>query len=762
MATAIFFQGRRLNVPQAVTKVDATGLAATSPASVGVIAMVGMAEGGAPLTVDESLSDATTPNRVQERYRSGDLRTAGIFAFEPSADTAVPGGASKEILVKVNPATASGLTLPDGNNADSLDVTSKDFGLFTNQINLDVDPGTVIGKKYTVVFESAVEVFDDVGGVGIFDAIYAPGAEGYDTAVATINVTSLTVAATKAVTGLVAERAADIAAPGVVDVVSSAAGDITQTLTAYGLDGLGALVTDVIALDGTTNVQGTVAFTKVLATRLSAAAVGTVTVSNFPVTTTLFTMAPAVLTRGLLDTTNTPAAGVATVSIDVDTAVDVVIIGTNAAGAVVSEVFDMTAGNTTPVVGTTVFASITIILLGDVAGARTITTAIDAALTLHSEFTTVAKVVDRLNALAGFTANALVSNFTTFLMVDADYHAAASRPPVSLLTPAKDFFADLFEAAKVLTERSQFVNGARATAGGLPPADTVAAVYLVGGSEGTTTITEWQAAFKLLEKRRYNTLVPLSRDPAVHSLALTHLLAKAGRLKSEANGYVGIGTADGAGETRAEIQSQIQALNTRHLSAISQELERFDPLTGVATFFPPYIYAAVAAGMQAGSTIAEPLTHKTMIGTNIRNDSSWDVEEDKSELIDRGLMIMEKKDGIGIRVVRSITTHLADDNLAFSEMSSNESLITFLFEFREELEKRVGTRGLARTAGAIKSLGRGAAGRMVDEEKIFDFRALTVEQVGDVFPVSIEVALINPVNFIPITVHLTPSVGIAA
>jgi hypothetical protein len=762
MATAIFFNGRRLNIPQAVTKIDATALAAVAPAATGIVALVGTAEGGAPLTVQEDLVDASQPSVIQERYRSGDLRTAALFAFDPSADDAIPGGAQRVIGVKVNPATQSGLSLPDGNGADALDVTSKDWGLFTNQINIEVGAGTTIGKKYTVVFEDTVEVFDDVGGEDIFDLTYTPSTEGYDTAVGTVDASSFTVAATKAEAGLDSERAADIPSAGVLDVVSSAGGDTTQTLTVYGLDGTGALISEAIALTGSSNTQGSTSFTKVLACRLDAAAAGTITVSDFPVTTTLFTIAPATLTRGLVDTTNTPAAGAATVSIDVDAAHDAVLIGTNAAGTTVNEVFDLTAGATTPVVGSVAFAAITTILLGDVAAARTVTVAIDAAQTLHAEFNTVAKVVDRLNAINGFTANATVTNFTTFRMVDADYHAAPTRPAADVHSSAGSFYADLYFAATTLTQQSQFVNGARATGGGLPPADTSAPVFLVGGSEGTPTITEWQDAFTLLEKRRYNTLVPLSRDPAVHALALSHLVAKTGRLKSEANGYVGIGKADGSGETRTELQSQIQALNTRHLSAISQELERFDPITGEATFYPPYIYAAVAAGMQAGSTIAEPLTRKRMIGTDIRNDSTWNVETDTSALIDRGLMIAEKVDGVGIRWVRSITTHLADDNLAFVEMSSNESLNTFVFEFREALEAQIGRRGLGNSVGAITALARGTAQRLVDEEKIVGFRSLQVDQVGDVFPVSIQVALVNPINFIPITVHLTPTVQLAA
>jgi hypothetical protein len=762
MATAIFFNGRRLNVPQAVTKIDTSGLATVSPAAVGIIALVGTAEGGKPLTIEESEADATRPSKILERYHGGDLRTAGIFAFEPSADEAIPGGAQKVIGVKVNPATQSGISLPDGNGADAIDITSKDYGLRENQVNIEVGSGTTKGKKLTVVFEDTAEVFDDTGGDSLFDAIYAPDSEGYGTMLGSIDASAFVAAATKAKTGLSAERTNDIPAPGVFDAVSSAAGDTTQSLTVFGLDGSGNAISETKKLSGTTNVQGSTSFTKVVGCVLDGACAGTVTVSDYPITTTLFTLAPATLTRGLVVTTNTPAAGVPTVSIDSDTAVDAVLVGLSPAGAVALEAFDLTTGATTPVVGTTDFAALTYIALGDVALARTVTISIDAAKTLHASFSTVAKVVDRLNALAGFTANANIGSYTTFRMVDADYNVAPTRPAENLIGAAKDFYADLYFCANKLTSSSAFVNGAKATGGALPPANTTAPVFLIGGDEGTTTIAEWQQAFDLLKKRRYNIIVPLTRDPAVHFLALTHLIAKAGVLKSEANGYVGIGKADGSGETRSEIQSQIQALNTRHICAISQELQRFDNDTGESTWYPPYMKAVVAAGMQAGSVIGEPLTHKLLLGTDIRNDPSWSVEDDVSDLIDRGLMMSEKIDGVGIRWVRSITTHLADDNVVFVEMSANESLITAVYEFRNRMEQKIGSRGLGGTVGTLYSIGRGVLNEMVDEEKIVAHRALQIEQVGDVFPTSVQLSVVLPVNFIPITIHLTPTLAAAA
>lgn len=749
MASAIFFAGRRINIPQAVTAIDASGLPSSSPAAVGTVAIIGTAEGGAPLSVVESDSDATQPSAIQKRYRSGDLRTAALFAFQPSADPAVPGGAQKVIGVKVNPSTSAAVTLPDVNSADSLRVFAKDSGLFTSQINVEVAAGTDQGKKFTVTFEDHVEVFDDLGGEPIFDVLYAPGGAGYTTVTGAISSTAFTAAATKATTGLSAQRSADIPAPGVTQVVSSNAGDTTQAVTTYGLSG-GNVVSETLALNGTTPVVGTQSFDTVLGCKMSAVALGTVTVKDTVIPTTLFSMTTGQTTRGYLATTNTPAAGAVTTTIDTNAADDFVILGINSVGAPVSQKVDLTNAASVPVVGTTQFAAITALLLGDVAGARTVTISLSAAKTLHSSFSTVQKVVDRLNSLDGFTANADVSNPTTFRMADADY-----SPAVSLIGSPANFYADTFVIAAVLTSQSQYVSASRAPGGLLLPANTVAPVFLAGGDEGVVTITQWQQALDLLKKRRYNHLVVLSRDPAVHAAALAHLVLKNGLLKSEAQGIIGLAKSDGTGETRANIQSQIQALASRHLAFVSQRVEKFDPISGEATLYPPYFLAAVMAGVKAGSAVAEPMTHKTIIATNIDNDSSWSVEDDASALIDRGLMMMEKVDSVGIRCVRSVTGHLADDNPIFTEYSANESLITSIFRLRNVLEKKIGGRGLPGTVGALVALANAELNAQKDEEVIFDFNSLQIDQIGDVFPVSVAIAPIQGINFIPITIHLT-------
>ena len=121
-------------------------------------------------------------------------------------------------------------------------------------------------------------------------------------------------------------------------------------------------------------------------------------------------------------------------------------------------------------------------------------------------------------------------------------------------------------------------------------------------------------------------------------------------------------------------------------------------------------------------------------------------------------MFTESIDGVGIRWVRSLTTFLQSDNVVFTEMSANESANQAVFDLRRALDQKIGDRALASSVGVIKGIAIDTLERLVTDEIIAGFKpeTLTVEQVGDVFPVSVEIAPIVPINFIPITVHLVP------
>lgn len=771
MASAIFFGGRRINIPGAYSNVDASQLAEQAAGAVGIVALIGTASGGEPL---KDL-DFTRAGSALETFRGGDLRAAAQFAFQPSNDEAIPGGAQRVVAVKVNPDEQAAFTFQDSEGNDTIDVTSRDWGEDQNQISIDVDDGTNQGKLITVGWQGEEEVFDDVGGDPILTA--SPSEDVPDSLGGALvwiggafknEGTSLE----HLLLTLLGSDSSDVTQPASesqITLTSASASD-TQDATVYGEDASQEPIKETVTLDGTTGVTTSESFTKVHGVVLESEADGDITVEDSGPATILTISAgdQFVGARPPYDASYFNPQGKALTiqgSGDDGNADDsIIVFGTDEDGQLASEIlYDLSSFTTTPLVTTTKWKSIEVITNGNVSKTSYVTVLFDFPF---SSFDTIGKIQkdleNRINE-ADFTLD-VPSSFPSSRLD----HLNVGLTGVDLIDNAESgsqwglsgpndaqVFADTWAIIEKLNESSGFVEASFSDSSSKRiPENTISSVFLIGGEDGSPTITEWQKAFDILKKRRVNIIVPLTEDSAVHNLLVQHLKLRAGQLRSEANGYVGIGTDDGEGETKTNIKSQIQVLGTRHVTALSEECERFSPDDGQATWYPPYIYAAIAAGMQAGSPIGEPLTFKRPLITDVRRDSSWNPEDDSEEMIDAGLMFTESKDNVGLRFVRSITTHLIDDNKVFTEMSANESTNTAIFELRTALEARIGQRGLVGTVASIKGLANDVLSRLVDDNIIFAYRALAVEQIGDVFPVSVEIAPILPINFIPITVHL--------
>jgi len=90
----------------------------------------------------------------------------------------------------------------------------------------------------------------------------------------------------------------DIAATDQVTVISDAAGDTTQTVTVYGRNAGGTIVSEALSLNGTVRVTGAVAFERILKVVVNAAHTGTITIArdNTPTFTEIATMETGILT----------------------------------------------------------------------------------------------------------------------------------------------------------------------------------------------------------------------------------------------------------------------------------------------------------------------------------------------------------------------------------------------------------------------------------------------------------------------------------
>jgi len=761
MATSIFFNGRVISIPGSYSEVDTTGLEQVGLSAAGIVAVLGTAEGGKPVSEISEIADflsMTKPEKANELFRSGQLLEVSPMLFAPAKDPAILGGAVKVIPMKVNPATQSAGTLANA-YGDAIEIESKDFGAFTSQVNVSIGDGTTQGKLLTIAFEDVVESVDDLGGDDIFTITYNKPTGGWDAMTAEVEDGGAVVAkGTRDQAGLDSEITAQPSAASVMSVASSDSGDVGQKVVIYGLDGTGAAVSETLTLAGTGSVTGSQSFASVLGARIIGTTAGTVTMQDDDPATILTIAAGANGDAGLGVCAAMYAAGTIDVVADGATTKDMVLVGLNASGAVQLEKLTLTG--TTAVNGAATFSEILYLAVGAVEAARTVTLSGEAARTSPSVQNTIQKVADYFNARSygstpyGFVLT-LVTGLLTFDPADLDVTTGAGGA-VSCLGPTEPgFTADLWAIISWANTNSQFAVFAKATgAKGGAPDNTTAPVFLSGGVEGTPSFSDWQDALNLLKKIRVNSIVVLTGDPAVHAACEAHCAYMGGIGRSERDGFVGIlntGLTDVP--TKTEFKAAVVDLNSRHIRAFGQAVERFN-VAGERQEFEPYYQAAIAAGMQAGSPVGESLTHKFANVLSIRQDSSWNPTDDSEEMIQGGCCFMENVDGVGRRVVRNITTHLSSNNLAFIEGSVNEAVNFAVFNFRTNMEFAVGKKGFSGTVNAGKGVAINTLGLLKDAQVIIASRSLWVELVADVMEVSVELAPVLPINFIRNVVHL--------
>lgn len=927
MATTIFFNGRVTSVPGSYSEIDASGLATVGLGATGIVAVIGEAGGGAPLTPIR----ITNPGRVGRTFREGDLLEAGTFLFDPSVDPEIAGGAQEIVFVKVNPATQAVGTLLNA-NGPVLDITAQDWGVFTNQINIEVATGSTIGKAITVTDTSTglAETFDNIGGGGAFSLLYTPGTDGALTMVASLSAAGELAAnfevlgtglaaeysgSKSGIVGLDSQKLADITAGSTVTVASDNIADTTQNVIVYGIDSVSGLaVSESLALNGTTPVAGVTTWAEVHGVWMDAIATGVVSLSDTGAAANLYQVPAGADSQGLYlfgafqvvevdDSVLTLVGSAGTVQ-------NALLYGRDAAGTPTSEIVAL--NGTTPVASTTVWSEISVVTLGYVEAAVSLTlsgliwnegdtaavvsnsaadttqsvtiygldnagspqtevlalngvtpvvgaatwseiygavlSAATAGTVVEVRGSTEDVVALRWNGAAVLTAgirpvdNVAVSGTQVtvtddsvsprgMLLIGLD---AANMPQVELVTPAggtvttanswseitgmalshmeapvtvtvageafeltpgthatvsaaSSFLnalggwsmivapgggdlalldldpiapvtaigvaisagGDLAAIIEAINAGSQLVSVEAASGANGVPDNTAAPLFLTGGSEGATTFANWQAALDLLREEFVNTIVPLTSDPAVHAAAAAHARFMAGPGRKERD--VCLGTASGV--DLATAKQRALELNTRHCRLAFQDVERFNVL-GAREQYPPYFTAALAAGMQAGAEPATPLTFKFPNVLNVIGDDSYNLVDDANEIVQSGLLALEKVQGTGFRWLRNVTTHLIDNNIAFVEASTNQAVNLTAFNLRTVLEAAVGRKGFAGTTTAAASLAINVLNQMVDDTILTQWRNLSVTIELDVLEIDVEVAPVLPVNFVKTTIHL--------
>lgn len=757
MATSIFFNGQLISVPGSYSVVDASGLEQVGLGASGIVAVLGEAEGGIPASEIAELADfirITKPEKVNETFRSGDLKEAGPMLFSPAKDPDIVAGAQEIIPMKINPAVQSTGVLVNA-QGDAVDLTSADYGEFTKQVSVSIADGTTQGKLLTIIFEDVTESVDDLGGDNLFTLQYEPGTTDWSTMTAqALSGGLIQCLGTK--TAIAGDDAGFTQPVGAIamEVVSSDNADIGQSIFVVGINDSGSAIMATVLLNGTTAVSlGTDLYAVISGIKRTGTTAGTVTLraASAGATVTTLTTGGSSKSDGLVEMSPGYCQGAATLVADGATTQKAVVYGTSLTGAAQAEA--LTLAGTTPVAGTATFGTVSL-ALGDVEAARTLVLSATVALTTTAH-NTLQKVADFFNAKQigadGFFFT-MVTGSTSLDPDNLDVQVSAT----DCFAPAEPgFLADLYAIINWINSNSQYVTAERSSgASDGAPSNTASPVFLSGGEEGTSLFSHWQVALNLLKQVRVNSIVVLSPDPAVHAALDAHCAYMGGIGRSERDGFAGLmNTAMDGPVTKTEAKAQVVDLNTRHLRAWPQTIDRYNSAGERTTYDAPF-GAAVLAGMQAGSPVGTSLTYKFMNILGFGQHSSWNPTDDAEEMVQAGLVFAENVEGVGRRVVRNITTMVSSSNIAYLEGSVNEAVGFAAYNFRTNMEFAVGKRGFSGTINAAKGVAINTLGLLVDAAILVEYRSLDIELLVDVLEVSCEIAPVLPVNFIKNTLHL--------
>ena len=179
-----FFNGHLYITPTTVSAVNDDAMLNQNLSVGNVLAVIGQSTGGEPNTPLVFGDPAT----ALATLRTGELAQAVAKAFNPSNEV---GGPTTVVAIRVNPAVQAGLTLLDSSANAAITLLAKDYGQYTNQINVDVAAGSTNGVHITTALGSAVYSQDNIYAAPM--TVVYTGAQA--TATVTVTDTTMTISA---------------------------------------------------------------------------------------------------------------------------------------------------------------------------------------------------------------------------------------------------------------------------------------------------------------------------------------------------------------------------------------------------------------------------------------------------------------------------------------------------------------------------------------------------------------------------------------
>lgn len=377
------------------------------------------------------------------------------------------------------------------------------------------------------------------------------------------------------------------------------------------------------------------------------------------------------------------------------------------------------------------------------------------------DIATIQELSDRINAVDGFVSLVLENSgqLAAINRLDGVTDVSVKTASPVALTGNLQAIVDWFNG-----QGEPLVNAVRAD-GALAAPASISYTYLRGASDGLVTMNEWANAFEALQGEDVQWVCPISSDPAIHAMADSHCayMSNIARMERRAICGTALGTSDDAAINAAK------KINSDRTSLVHLGFYDYDS-AGKLTLFPPYILAAQLAGMFSGVNPGTALSNKTIkirgLERKLRNPTDTD------DLIEGGLLCVEDTPK-GFKVIKSITTWLANDNYNRVEISTGVALDYVSRAVRETLDALRGEKGgpqkiaeaISRVDSTLRELARPepmGIGVIVGDKANPAYRNITASLEGDVLRVEFECSPVIPINYIPIVIHAVPYSGSAS
>jgi hypothetical protein len=382
-----------------------------------------------------------------------------------------------------------------------------------------------------------------------------------------------------------------------------------------------------------------------------------------------------------------------------------------------------------------------------------------------STYTTVQQVVDVIAATGKYTVSLTAAS-------SADLPSSGQFDPKTA--------QDIRTTAQTLTGNLQtlidFLNGqenifSAATRAVNPAAGTPGfntnPLYFVGGSDGTSTTTDWTNSLAALQTQDVQIVVPISNSATIHAATLTHVnyMSTTGRKPRVClvGGALNEYNAAGAVPTQT-ITDRAIPLNSPRASLCAPGVTIFDVLGNKVTKDSSFT-AAMVGGMLSSVSAGTPLTHKYM--SNIQALEVKFSPADLDTLLLNGVLPVEFVQGRGFRVCQSITTWLGARNFAKNEVSTVMAIDAVVRRVQDTLDdqlvgQKVAPETLAQAVSITETILKGCQidGLIVGDANSPAFKSISARtDGGDTIRVQFQMSPAIPANYILISVSAVPYSG---